>query len=133
MNKIQKVRDYLESHWTWVKWLNPTLIVTVASPVALALTGGGHAPFLFYIPVLILWGPLLLVAQLMEFGHIYHWSASTILIQYLASPGLLYLIYTGIVGLTPRERRWTIFRGLLVIHLSFSFAIAAYGLYKRIW
>ena len=114
----EAVRSYVEQPWSWIEWCNPALVATVTSPVAMTLTGAGHAPFLFYLPVLILWGPLFLVSQVMHFGRTDYWSETAIMSLYLASPGLLYLIYTAVVGLSPVAWRWRVFIVVAFAHLA---------------
>lgn len=127
------MKDSVERQWEWLDWFVPALFALVVNPVVLFLTGAGHAPFIPYIPFLLLWGPLSLVGHLMKYGDIYQWNETAIMAQYIASPSLLYLLYTCIVGLTPGDRRWTVFRAVLAFHLTFTAGVSAYGLYQRLW
>lgn len=96
----------------------------------MTLGGGGHAPFMFYLPLLILWGPLFLVGQVMQFGNSNVWSSAAIMVQDLALPGLVYPFYTAVVGLSPLAWRWRALKLLVIGHLAGA-VVSAFALFLQ--
>lgn len=58
---VARIKETLIRRWDTAWWFNVPTLVFFLNFVAIGLTGGGHVPYLLYIPILLLEGPLLLV------------------------------------------------------------------------
>jgi hypothetical protein len=128
---IVKIKHTMSQKWQNEWWYVVPLIVFAINFVCTLLTGAGHAPFIGYLPLLLLWGPLVVPAGVFQWGNIYQ-SGSMGAIYILVAPSFLYLAYLAILRITSLERRWAAFMLVALTHLSFSLIITGYLIYRRL-
>lgn len=124
-----QLRNALEN-WNPALWITVPIFVGFINFGAMVLSGGGHAPSAFFLPVLVLEGPVSLVFMLLPWEDMYfreRWG-EVVNISALVGPSLLYLLYLVLLRLCPPTIRWRVLQVLVSVHVLWG---VGYLLYRN--
>jgi hypothetical protein len=126
---IHEIKRRVTQDWKG-EWLFvvPFLIFPVHM-MSVFMTGGGHASFLGYIPILVVDGPVFFLDSLLDLYNYNRWGDYIPMLFGYAAPSFLYLLYSATLLLSTPAHRWSILKVLVIIHLSFSL-ISGYRIYN---
>lgn len=122
---LTSFEDYIVNGWEWVWWVNVPGITLFSNVGAVVLTGAGHAPLIFYVPFLLLAGPLLLLGPFVPIDDMYwrdRWVGWLNLFL-VVGPAFLSLVYMFLIWLLASSLRRRVFRGIVLLHIASAVAV----------
>lgn len=130
---LNTFEEYIVNGWERVWWVNVPGITLFSNVAAVVLTGAGHAPFVFYIPFLLLAGPLLLLGPFVPIDDMY-WRGRWIEwlnLFLVVGPAFLSLIYMFVLWLLPTNHRRSAFRGIVLLHIGSAIAVFCWRIFVK--
>jgi hypothetical protein len=131
---LSTFEEYIVNGWEWVWWVNIPGITLLSNVAAVVLTGAGHAPLVFYVPLLLLSGPLLLLGAFVPIDDTYwrdRWIGWLNLFL-VVGPAFLSLVYMFVTWLLASGRRRSVFRGIVLLHIGSAIAVFCWRTFVKL-